>query len=92
MARPDYDDTVGAKEIFGHDATNYQAILTDTDGKLIVMAMGALVPSKYDYIGLTRTGSNITSVVYKTGGAGGTVVSTLTIAYTGSDIDSITKT
>lgn len=45
----------------------------------------------YDYISLTYTGDNITGVVYKTGGSGGTTVATLTLAYSGSNITSVTK-
>jgi len=45
----------------------------------------------HDYIVLSYTGSNLTSVVYKTGGAGGTTVATLTLTYTGSQLDSVTK-
>lgn len=40
---------------------------------------------KYDYISLSYTGSNLTGVVYKTGGSGGTTVATLTLGYDGSD-------
>jgi hypothetical protein len=46
---------------------------------------------KYDYISLSYTGSNLTGVVYKTGGAGGTTVATLTLAYSGSILTSVTK-
>ena len=53
----------------------------------------SLVPSEYDYISLSYTGSNLTGVVYKNGGASGTTASTLTLAYDGSDnLISITKT
>jgi hypothetical protein len=45
----------------------------------------------HNYIALTYTGDNLTSVVYKTGGSGGTTVATLTLAYTGSVLDSVTK-
>ena len=48
--------------------------------------------SGYDYISLGYTGSNLTSVVYKTGGSGGTTVATLTLAYSGSDLISVTRT
>jgi hypothetical protein len=51
-----------------------------------------LVPEVYDYIAVGYTGDNITSVVYRTGGAGGTVVATLTLAYSGSNLTSITRT
>jgi hypothetical protein len=33
---------------------------------------------------MTYTGSDLTEVVYKSGGAGGTVVATLTLTYDGS--------
>jgi hypothetical protein len=46
----------------------------------------------HDYISLSYTGANLTGVVYKTGGSGGTTVATLTLGY---DIDnnltSVTK-
>jgi hypothetical protein len=51
--------------------------------------LGFNIPA-HNYIALSYTGSNLTSVVYKTGGAGGTTVATLTLAYTGSQLDSIT--
>ena len=59
-----------------------------------VLDVSGLVPDKYDYIALGYTGSNLTTVEYYTGGAppGGTLVATLTLAYTGSQLDSVTKT
>jgi hypothetical protein len=46
----------------------------------------------HDYINLGYTGSNLTSVVYKTGGSGGTTVATLTLSYDGSNnLISVTK-
>ena len=57
-----------------------------------LQAINSLVPSTYDYISLGYTGSNLTTVVYKLGGSGGTTVSTLTLAYSGSTITSVTKT
>ena len=48
---------------------------------------------EYDYISLGYTGSNLTTVIYKTGGAGGTTVATLTLGYDGSDnLITVTKT
>jgi hypothetical protein len=46
---------------------------------------------EHDFIDLSYTGDNLTGVVYKTGGSGGTTVATLTLAYTGSRLDSVTK-
>jgi hypothetical protein len=51
---------------------------------------GMAIPAN-DYISLGYTGSNLTSVVYKSGGSGGTTVATLTLAYSGSDLISVTK-
>jgi hypothetical protein len=57
-----------------------------------LLALNSLVPSQYDYISLTYTGANVTTVVYKLGGSGGTTVSTLTLTYNGSDdLTSVTK-
>jgi len=47
----------------------------------------------HDYIFLGYTGNNLTSVIYKKCGAGGTTVATLTLGYDASDnLTSITKT
>lgn len=57
-----------------------------------LQTLNSLVPSVYDYIDLSYTGDNLTGVVFKTGGSGGTTVSTLTLAYSGSNLTSVTKT
>ena len=57
-----------------------------------LQTINSLTPSVYDYISLGYTGANLTTVIFKTGGAGGTTVSTLTLAYTGSVLNSVTKT
>lgn len=52
---------------------------------------GLEIPA-HDYISLSYTGSNLTGVVFKTGGSGGTTVATLTLGYDGSDnLTSVTK-
>jgi hypothetical protein len=52
---------------------------------------GMAIPAN-DYMALSYTGSNLTSIVYKTGGSGGTTVATLTLAYDGSgNLTSVTK-
>jgi len=51
---------------------------------------GISVPA-HDYVALGYTGDNLTTVVYKTGGSGGTTVATLTLAYTGARLDSVTR-
>jgi hypothetical protein len=52
----------------------------------------ALAIPAYDYIALSYTGANLTTVVFRMGGAVGTIVATLTLAYTGSNLTSVTKT
>jgi len=52
---------------------------------------GSLVKEAYDYIGLTYTGDNLTTVIYKKDGASGTTVATLTLAYTGARLDTVTR-
>jgi hypothetical protein len=51
---------------------------------------GLSIPA-HDYIALGYTGGNLTSVEYRTGGATGTIVGTLTLAYSGTDLISVTK-
>jgi hypothetical protein len=52
---------------------------------------GLSIP-EHDYIDLSYTGTNLTGVVYKTGGSGGTTVATLTLAYDGgNNLISVTK-
>lgn len=72
----------------GRDNT---ASVTD-DGALKVDALEGFDIPAHDYISLSYTGSNLTGVVYRTGGAGGTTVATLTLAYDGSNnLTSVTK-
>jgi hypothetical protein len=74
---------------------NTSALSTSANQTTIIQnlqALNSLVPSTYDYISLSYTGSNLTGVVFKTGGASGTIVSTLTLAYSGSNLISVTKT
>lgn len=66
----------------------------DSSGNQVVSfptTSGLSIPV-HDYISLSYTGANLTGVVFKTGGSGGTTVATLTLGYTGSDLTSVTKT
>ena len=52
---------------------------------------------EYDYLDITYVASGdatgeIETVVYKTGGSGGTTVATLTLGYTAANLTSVTKT
>jgi hypothetical protein len=84
------DLAIGAVEIKDHDGTDRMAVDSSNSGAVAIK--NKLVPEYYDYIELTYTGSNLTTVDYKTGGSGGTTVASLALAYTGSQLDSITKT
>ena len=53
---------------------------------------GLKIPA-HDYISLSYTGANLTGIVYKIGGSGGTTVATLALTYDGSNnLTSVTKT
>jgi len=61
------------------------------DDRLALRGMG--IPA-FDYAGMTYDGSNnLTAVVYKSGGSGGTTLATLALTYDGNNnLTSITKT
>jgi hypothetical protein len=55
--------------------------------------IGGLNVPAYDYTENSYTSGNLTQVVYKSGGASGTIVATLTLAYDGSgNLTSVTRT
>jgi hypothetical protein len=65
--------------------------IKNDSGNPIPTVEGLSIP-EHDYIDLTYTGTNLTGVVYKEGGASGTTVATLTLAYDGNDnLTSVTK-
>lgn len=66
-----------------------EPVLADSNNILLVSS--GLVPPLYDYIELSPA-NQPTSIVFKQGGSGGTTVSTLTITYSGSDIETVTRT
>jgi len=86
------DIQIGAVEI--KDATSSDRAVVSSDGAIKVFdhIANSLVPNEYDYIGLLYSGSNLTQATYKSGGVGGTTVSTLELAYdTSGNITSVTK-
>ena len=65
--------------------------IKNDSGNPIPTIQGLEIPA-HDYVSMTYTGSNLTGVVYKDGGSGGTTVATLTLAYDGnSNLTSVTK-
>lgn len=73
--------------------SNIESDINDLNARLA----GALVPDLFDYIELTYVAAGngqgeIETAVYKTGGAAGTTVATLTLAYDASNrLSSVTK-
>lgn len=83
---------MGSNAITDYNANKVVTLTsTTTKNALDVALLGSLVPTAYDYIALSYTGTNLTGVVFKTGGSGGTTVATLTLAYVGSNLTSVTK-
>jgi hypothetical protein len=77
-------------EITGPVTVSNEVEVKNDSGNPIPVVTGLEIP-EHDFIALSYTGENLTGVVYKTGGSGGTTVATLTLAYTGSRLDSVTK-
>jgi hypothetical protein len=79
-----------------YQVSNYVAIkVLNPDGSVSASfptkVMNSLVPEQYDYIECSYTGSDMTGVVYKVGGASGVVVATLVLTYLDSKIETITR-
>lgn len=64
-------------------------VVMDANGNLIITS-GLAVP-KHDYISLTPPALP-TTIIFKTGGSGGTTVATLTLTYSGTDVATVTRT
>lgn len=57
-----------------------------------VFTMADFNTPPHDYVSCSYTGSNLTQLVYKTGGASGDVVSTITVTYNANNqVTAITK-
>lgn len=71
--------------------TYEEIAVTALSSRPLPVVTGLEIP-EHDYITLSYTGSNLTGVVYKTGGASGTTVATLVLVYDGSNnLVSVTK-
>jgi len=74
------------------DKNNQSRQMTvNEDGSINTILFSSLIPNKYDFIDLTYTGSNPTTIVYKIGGAGGITVATLILTYSGDNVLTITR-
>jgi hypothetical protein len=75
----DGDVTIGASVEVSNDS-----------GNPLPVVEGLSIP-EHDHIALSYTGEDITGVTYKTGGADGTTVATLTLAYSDGKLTSVTR-
>jgi len=81
--------TVDISDSAGNPLTSVAGSLntnvTNFPAKQDVDNLTQLVPFEFDYVALSPTGTNPTTIVYKIGGAGGTTVATLTLTYDGNN-------
>ncbi len=78
-----------AKEISGR---NFEEVTIREIASSVDVLQGLNIPP-HDFISLGYTGNDLTSVVYKSGGSGGTVVATLALTYDGGgNLTSVTRT
>lgn len=80
----------GAGLYYDQENSVYRLVTGDPYGATKVIT-GLCLP-EHDYVELGYTGSDMTSVIYKQGGAGGTTVATLTLAYSTGILQTITRT
>ena len=76
--------------------SEYAKFLDDGSGETAVRVIdsvsNSLAPNVYDFLALTTVSGNLTQIIYKTGGAAGTTVSTLQLTYDISDnLTTVTK-
>jgi hypothetical protein len=64
-----------------YDSTGVNPMAVNTDGSLNTNIKNMLVPVPFDYIGASYPTPETEVYVYKTGGAGGTTVATVTVTY-----------
>jgi hypothetical protein len=83
------DQIEGKQDVTNALLTTTAADVAATKASAASIAGMAIPPN--DFISLSYTSGNLTGVVYKTGGSSGTTVATLTLAYSGSDLVSVTK-
>lgn len=74
----------------GVEVTNDEGNPIPVSGTVSTLS-GLFIP-EHDYISMSYTGTNLTQVIYKDGGSGGSTVATLTLSYDGNNnLISVTK-
>jgi hypothetical protein len=96
MSQSSLDFEQVIKDIHDEGASSIQVVPGPAgSNSLNTVVKNALVPVPYDYIGATYPVPTTEVYTYKTGGASGTVVATVTVVYTSSTKDillSVTRT
>jgi len=70
----------------------YEVIKGSTIDSEPLATIEGLSSPAHDFISLSYTSTNLTGVIYKTGGSGGTTVATLVLVYDGNNnLTSVTK-
>jgi hypothetical protein len=72
-------------------STTRVTLATDGPGVSTLSSIAGLSIPAHDHVALGYTGLNLTTVTYRTGGSGGTIVGTLTLSYSGSVLTSVTR-
>lgn len=85
---PNPDDT--EQQLLRKIAASDQAIAAALGAGAAPSTPSPALPYSADYVSINYTGTFVTSLVYKTGGSGGTTVKTLTLANDGTNYTSIT--
>ena len=78
-------------DTFLKDTLGREFGISQTAGVIDVSCLG-LVKEHYDYVALGYTGVDLTSVVYRVGGALGAIVATLTLTYAANVLQTVTRT
>lgn len=71
----------GEVTITGPVTVSNEVEITNEDGNPVPVTIPGLKIPDHDYVSLSYTGSNLTGVVYKTGGSSGTTVASLALVY-----------
>jgi hypothetical protein len=73
------------------NGNTYQEVAVVAAGSSpLSVAEGLSIP-EHDHITLAYTDGSLTTVTYRVGGGGGTVVATLTLGYTNGDLTTIAR-
>lgn len=54
--------------------------------------VNTMIPAVFDHLTLSYTGDDLTGIVYRDGGANGTIVATLTLGYSDGHLTTVART